>query len=58
MPQGLLVPCRVHQGRGACLVQLVQRVLTGSLVGALIVASDSRQPVFQVRGEDSLRAID
>jgi hypothetical protein len=37
---------------------LVQRVLAGSLVGALVVALDSGRLVFQVRGEDSLRAID
>jgi hypothetical protein len=54
----MLVSRGVHQGHGAGFVQLVQRVLTGSLVGSLVVAPDSRRFVFQVRGEDSLRAID
>jgi hypothetical protein len=40
------------------LVQLVQRVLAGSLVGALGIAPDSGRPVFQIRGEDGLCAID
>jgi hypothetical protein len=57
-PQRLLVPCRVHQSHGAGLIQLVQQVLAGSLVGAFIVAPDSRRPIFQVRGENNLRAID
>jgi hypothetical protein len=48
----------MDQGHGAGLVQLVQRVLAGSLVGALVVALDPRRPIFQVRGEDGLRAID
>jgi hypothetical protein len=37
---------------------LVQRVLAGSLVGALVVALNSGQPISQVRGENDLRAID
>jgi hypothetical protein len=48
----------MHQGHGASLVQLVQRVLAGSLACALVVAPDSGRPIFQVRGEDGLRAID
>jgi hypothetical protein len=48
----------VHQGHGAGLVQLVQRVLAGSLVGVFIIDHDSRPPIFQVRGENGLRAID
>jgi hypothetical protein len=37
---------------------LVQRVLAGSLVSAIITSPDSRRPIFQLRGEDGLRAID
>jgi hypothetical protein len=48
----------VHQSHDAGLVQLVQRVLAGSLVGTLVVASNSGRHVFQVRGEDGLRAKD
>jgi hypothetical protein len=48
----------MHQGHGAGLVQLVQRVLTGSLVSVLVIAPESGRPVFQVRGEEGLRAID
>jgi hypothetical protein len=48
----------MHQGHGAGLVQLVQRVLAGSLVAALVIAPDSGRPIFQVCGEDGLRVID
>jgi hypothetical protein len=54
----LLVSRGVHQGHGTGLVQLVQRVLAGLLVGALIVAMNPRRPVFLVCGEDSLRVVD
>jgi hypothetical protein len=52
-PQSLLVSRGVHQDHGAGFVQLVQRVLAGSLVGALVVAPNSGRPILQVRGEDS-----
>jgi hypothetical protein len=48
----------MHQGHSARLIQLVQRVLAGSLVGAFIVAPNFGRPVLQVRGEDGLRAMD
>jgi hypothetical protein len=35
-----LIPRGMHQGHEACLVELVQRVLAGSLVGILVVASN------------------
>jgi hypothetical protein len=48
----------VHQSHEARFIQLVQRVLAGSLVGVFVVASDSGRHVFQVRGEDGLHAMD
>jgi hypothetical protein len=57
-PQRLLVSHGVHQGHGAGFVQLVQRVLAGSLVSALVVAPNFERSVLQVHGEDTLRAID
>jgi hypothetical protein len=48
----------MYQGHEACFIQLVQRVLAGSLVGIFVVAPHSGRSVFQVRGEDGLRAMD
>jgi hypothetical protein len=48
----------MHQGHIMGFVNLIQRVIAGSLVGVFVVALDVRRLTFQIRGENALRAID